>query len=1295
MINTDIYDKPLSNLFNSKIVASSQRIKPKILIDWLDTRHCANLSVTTNDSFSDTSNGSLPYYCSPKQAFNGFERQSFTWGVCDAIDQNGKTITANGNWHALPKDISNNYEFGWWSSFKSGSSAHGTYDGYGFSTNPTISASFDDRACNLIRVTTSEFSGGISAYRITVTSNDSGVPNPLFTEVATIDSESYSFDHYLPPSLGHSTIASVSVEVITTKHPLDRARINEINIMYQEDISDYVIQYTSSKARDLHDSSLPIAGSSSGTVKIDLDNTEKDFNLFGTSSTYGPYMKKDLKVYVTSGWQIQKHDDDYVDKTLRANISTTSSTISVSNTDDMPDGGSGNSFIVCINPDNYNKEYVLCSSKSGTYDLIVEERGYANTVARSHAAGDVVRFETFEYPAYAEGYVDEWSSSSDSMIVSATITDWSKFLNEKIITDGFFLEKTTVVDSCENLLMKCNFPKKKIDNLNKFNVTANRNNAILYFDFNESTSDRAGNSINVDHGLRARFFALPSNAYNKVKDITADALDRELTQLEKALGETSFVSPSYVANSKDISASSRAIDIGSASAFSFIGNNGETYSEYFNCVFDGFYIPNEDGDQIISMDIANGGVRVYLEDTLVLNEWWLHPVSSGSYYTTESDTLYLTAGKPYKIRIEAFHRTGDFALRMKYAVGIYASNFVDQEMTKNIAVIDRVGSRNAGYLANSQDRNKQCNYALYLGGADIGLTGGMSSSIDNRSCLLGGTKYVRLPYDISWDVFDSSSRNYTGDWSIELLVKPTEQFSSDGEYLSTWVGNSSVSSGFEFYSNSSSHGFKIITSSGEESVSDTTALSTSSWTYVCVTFDYDINKLSYYINGVLKDSITLTGSISSITDLDLTFGGRGASYNTGTGEETAPSVIRDIYFDEFLMYSNVLNSVQIKNRYTEIFMKEITVYPFLYGGENSVRQIIDEISLADLGRFYIDELNNARYEHYYRLFEETIDQHANTQMSISDDNSIISADYNVQLQANKVVVKISGISSNLVGVQPLWRASDPTTLAVINLESAINSSDTSMYVSTTTDPPFSKAGYLMIDDEIIKYSDTTPNSFLSLERGYFNTTAAAHNANSKVREVRYWDLKYDKAPAFQVKNPFITGIQFEHPDEIQIVRFIPSSYGAEFILAASENVAKGTFVYVEGTNPLTDKVSYTSIAGIPVISTEQNSQVKEQVANLEDNIRLYGLKEVVIENRFITDFEHGQKIADFIIDKMSTPVPVININTIPTPKVQVGDRIRITNLDAFDIINGDYWVMSRQYTYSSSPGQELVLRKVV
>jgi len=1295
VITTDIYGKTLSNTFNSKISSYAQSIKPKVLIDWLDSRHSENVVMSTNSPHASNSAGSLGYFFSTGQASNGFERQSFLWGVCDALDVNGKTIRADGNWVAMPSNLSENYEYGWWSGDKSLSSPHISYSGYGFTTSPTLYAEFSDRKCNIIRVLTSEFYGQIDTYTIVVRTNDSGLPDPLFQETVRILDNSYYFDHYLPDSIGHDTIYKIEITVLTTKNPSDHARIQEINPIYQSDISDYVVSYSLSKNRDIHESSLPIAGSSSGSLNVVLDNTQKDFNLFSNASTFGQYLKKDLKVKVSSGWKIQQYSDLYVSKTITSNISNSSNTFSLSDTFDLPAGGAGNEFVLEIDPNTINRELVLCSSVDSTYDISISQRGYGGTTAKSHNSGTVIRFETYEYPAYSEFYVDEWQGQSDDMSVQFAASDWSKFLSERTLTNGFFLDRATVPEACESLLLRSNFPNKDFKSLNRFERTARKNNAILHFDFNESTIDRSGNTINVDSGLRARFFAMPEGSFNKVKDIRADALDRELSDLEKALGAVSFISPTYSVNSSSISSSSMALNIGESSSFSFVGIDGATYSEYFNCVFDGFYTPAESGLQYISIDIAQGGVRVYLDDTLILNDWRLHPVSAGSYFTVESEQINLTAGNPYKIRIEAFHKTGDFAIKLKYAVGVLAAQNVSSDQTKTIAVLDKIGSKDSSFTAGTLDRNKRVNYALYLGGGDIGLPGGMPSSQDNLACQTGGSKYIRLPYDSSWDMTDTLSSNYTGDWSIELYIKTPNVFNGDGEYISMWEDSGTTSNGFEFYSTSANHGFKIKTSTGVLNLSSNTTMPTDEWVHLFVTYNEEDNNISYYLNKELVDSEDINGYITLWNNIDLTLGGRNAYYDSLTSSEVAPANIRSLYLDELLIYNKYFTSSEVADRYTETQMKEVTIYPFLYGSENAIRAIIDEITLADLGRFYIDELNYGRYEHYYRLFEPTIDQHANVQMSINDDNQILSANYAVQIQANKVTVKIAGISSNLVGTQSLWRAPDPTTLAAVNLESGINSSSTSMYVSTTVDPPFLKAGYVVIDNEIIKYNNKGSNQFLELERGQFNTTAASHNANSLVREVRYWDIKYDKAPAFSVKTPFITGILFEEPDQIQILKWDPSSYGAELIICASNNVSNGEVIFAEGTNPITNKVNFTAVAGIPVVVTEQSSQVTEQVASLEENIKRYGLKEITIENRFVTDAVYAQRIANFIIDKMGDPVPILNLTTTPMPKAQLGDKIRISTLDVFDIIDGDYWIIGNNYQYGSGPTQSVVLRKVI
>jgi len=1287
MLSKDIYNNFLTNNFELSINDVSQYIKPKIVIDFLDSRHCFNKAINVNDPHPSEKPGDLGYYFSLPQLFNGNDRQSFTWGVTDALDQNGKVIRADGNWYAMPSDKEENLEFGWWSNTRSTSTLSSVYDGYEFSTPIYITTSFDPRKCNNIKVCVPEFNGQIDTYKIIVRSNDPSVPNPLFEEVARIKDGEYFYNHFLPDSIGHTTIDEVDIEIFTTKHPEDYARINGVNILYQEDVSDYVVSYSQNKVRDLHETSLPIAGSSSGSVQIDLDNNEKDFNIFGNASRFGEFMRKDLKVKVSSGWKVHDFDGQYVENYLRSNLSLSDTTISVGDNTGFPEGGVGNYFIVEVDYDNINREFILCSGKSNNFDLNIAERGFNNSKIRNHSVNAPIRYDTFEYPTYSEYYVDEWASSSSSMITSVSCADWTKYLGERVLTGGFFVEKATVPDACESLVLLSNFPKADIKSLNRFDISARRGGAILHYDFNETTVDRSGVDIVVSDGLRARFFAMPFDSLFKVKDITADAIDRELSQLEKALGETSFVSPDFSAVSSDISDDTDlALDL---IDFSFVKKDGDVCSEYFNMVFDGFYTPIDSGEQYFIIDIAEGGVRVFLDDNLIIDEWKLHPVDVGSYFTIESEELNLQAGGHYKIRIECFHATGDFSVRAGFSVGNFAPEDLLKGDFRTIAVLDKIGSRDPSFQPASLDRNRNNNYAVFNGNPFIGLNGGILSNSENKHCDLVANSYIRLPYHSSWDLPNPSSNNYIdGVWAFETYLQFPNHFSGDGEYISSW-SNSSPSSGFEFFNNSLLNGIKVVTDNGVVSVSSDEPLPTQSFVHLFVNFDGQIIK--YYVNGLLKSQLELSSPVVSWIDNNLTFGGRGSFFDDSNVIETPPSVTRQFQIDEFLMYNRSFSDQEVRDRYTESQMEELTVYPFLYGGEVTIREVIDEISLADLGRFYIDEENIAKYEHYYRFWETSIDQHANVQLDISDEDLIVSADYVVQLQANKIVVKVSGISSNLTGVQPLWRADDPTTLAVVGLSANISDTSESMYVSSTDDPPFSKAGYLVIDDEIIKYNNKTSNQFLGLERGQFTTDAVSHNTLSRVREVRYWDLKFDKAPAFQVRNPFITGIRFENPNQISILRYVTSAYGAELIISASNNVPIGEVIFAEGVNPLTEKVAFTSIAGIPILISEQNSQVKEQTASSDF---LYGVKEVVIENKFITDFEHAQKIADFIIEKNALPVPVLNLQTNPTPTLKVGDRIRISDMDAFDIINGEYWVVAKEYSYGDSPSQTMTLREV-
>ena len=1293
MQTLDIYGKTLSDNFNSAIGAYAQKVKPKVTIQFLDSRHVDNLTVTTNDPHSNTSKGERGYFFDPKQAMNGLERQSYTWAVAGAKDNYGKTIKADGTWYTMPNSTDSGYEFGWVSNTKSLSNTHATYTSeYGFATDPYIEFEFTQRKVNRIRVITSEFSGQIGHYTIQAYNQ---TYSAILNETSYIANGEYYRDHWISPALPSQDIYRIRITIHTTKNKEDYVRIQEVCPIYEYDISEYITETSVDRVRDLHETSLPIGGSGSSQFSFTLDNTEKDFNIFG-SSTFGQYLKKDLKVNVALGWRIKKTDDVLSNTVLKANINSSSAQITVDDTNIFPSGGGNNKFTIFINKDNQSKEVILIDSIIDDKNLQVSSRGYAGTIANSHTAGATVTFDPYEYVDFGTFYIDEWSASSSSMTVSGNAIDWSKYLSEKTINNGFLIQNTTVGKAVEVLLMESNFPKKDYKYLRRYTEGAKERGAILHMPFNEPSIDRSGNNIIPSSGLRARFWAMPTNNLSGVKDIVADAIDKQLTPLDLAEGLKPFVSPTYVTLSKDISSSTTyAVDL---SNYSFMVNS-DTYDEYYNGVFDGYYIPLEGGSQDIVIYIKYGGVRVYLDDVVIIDEWFNHETTGGNVERISSEdylgyNLDLDAGVPYKIRVEFFHAYGAsgnqmFSIELAKSINGDPDETILSSECATVVPVDFIGARNPDYEYGFKNMNHHRNYGRYIANPLLNKTSGINSETNNYSVKLQNNSYIRIPNDLSWNMANSSSDNYTGEFTIELYAQfDSGSFSNTGEYLSCWA-SPSASHGFEFYSNSSSNGIKIVTSSGVVTASSNTALSTSSFSHIVAT--YKDNKIKYYVNGDLKASANVS-SIPSWSS-DICIGGRGASFTSGTGE-SAPLVLRSFVIDEFAIYNKGLSADDVTERYIESQIQPITVFPFLYGNDDTIKNIIDEITFADFGRLFIDERNTAKYEHFYRFYESSIDQHANVQANISSDSNLISADYSVQLQTNKIVIKVAGIASAQSGTQSLWRADDPTTLAVASLQQNVVSNSNTLYVNTTDDPPFASAGYLKIDNEIVKYNAKDSNKFLNLERGQLGTTAASHTSGAKVREVRYYDLKYDKAPAYGVKSPFITGILFEDPDQVEIHNFHSSAYGAELVIAASNNVEVGDFVFAEGTNPLTNKVAFTSIAGIPIITTEEKSQVKEQVASLSDSIRKYGLKDVVIESRYITDNTHAQKLANFMISKMSDPVPVLNIQTLAMPKLQLGDRVKITEMNSFDIINDEYWVVSHNINLGESMSHNLTLRKV-
>lgn len=1338
MLTKGRYDLDISTSFNTAISSISQRVKPLILIDWLDSRHLdksANTEIAssnytnalkTDQEVSNSASGLLAgnraltsreilfnksrnrnFYFTPNESVNGIERQSFTWGVCDAKDVNGKTITANGQWHCMPTTKDEHYEFGYESSVKSTATPHATLNGYELSSPVILTYVFTERKVNLIKIITSEYNGQICAYNIKAYHNTNTL---VYNEDGEIPSNSYYFNHYLE-NISNDNINKILLTVYTTKNPQDYVRVNEVSPIYRVDITDYIINFNVSKVRDVHETSLPIAGGGSNTASLSLDNSNKDFNLFNSASLYGKYMKKDLRCFVFAGWEREPYSLDQIVTTLSSNLAASANSISVYSINDFPDGGAGNDYVLTINPGTTTQERVL-ARKGGGNTFTVVERGIGDTKARTHSAGSTVSYDIFEYVPFGVFYVDEWQATSSSMTVSANLTGWTKFSQDKAITKGFLLQETTVAEAVEHLLLMTNFPRKDVNYLINPDKFYPKNNSVIHLNFNEKNVDRANNSRTVSSSLRARLYKVPQDG--NPRDIRLDILDKYLSTYEKALDIRTSVAPSKNTTSKEISDQSGESKAVNWISGQFTDKDGTVVDSFFNGVFDGYYIPSNTGEQRLIVGINKGGVRVYLNETRIIDEWRFVDSGTNTPQSFSSDLYELTAGKVYSLKIEFFAEekitNEPFKIFLKKEYSAFIDWVYSHECYTMVAG-DNYGNRaHSSYLTfasntwtptanvNIIERSGRQNNGILLANAKISEPSGVVSDEDSRSVLLESNAYVRIPYHNSFDVFDANSIAHTGEFTIQLYAKMHNgNFSNSGEYISSF-NNSSPTSGFEFYSNSASNGFKLVTSNGIQTISSNTALSNTNFSLITVT--YSDNSLKYFINGELKNTVTTTGTLIAFSNKDITIGGRGASFTAETegsyAVENAPLIIRSFYIDEFVIANIAFDDEMVVNSYVQTQMQPIQIMPFIYGNDQTIGQIIDEISLSDLGRLYFDEFNRAQYEHFNRLFETSIDQHSNVQYTLSDSSNIIDASYSVQLQTNKVTVKTQGVTNNITSKQGLWRANDPTTVAVVALTGSMSNSDTSMTVTSTNDPFFPKTGYLMIDSEIVKYSNTTSNSFTSLERAQFDTVAASHNSNTIVREIRVYDkLTFDKAPAYMIEQPLITNITTVKPPRLELIRYNPTPYGAVLIVAASNSNTAGDIIYLEGENPSTGERHATSIAGIPVVVTENTGDVKEQKVTLDDNIRRYGLKEIIIENQFITNVDHAKKLANFIISKMSDPVPILNLNILTVPKLQLGDRIRISTMDSFDIINGDYWVISSEFSYDKSLSQSIVVRKVI
>lgn len=370
-------------------------------------------------------------------------------------------------------------------------------------------------------------------------------------------------------------------------------------------------------------------------------------------------------------------------------------------------------------------------------------------------------------------------------------------------------------------------------------------------------------------------------------------------------------------------------------------------------------------------------------------------------------------------------------------------------------------------------------------------------------------------------------------------------------------------------------------------------------------------------------------------------------------------------------------------------------FKYLFDKDVSIWNAMQNVATADIGLFYFDEYENLCY-----YTQEDIYNNVSTiAHTLSDDVNIIGGNVSNNLQANKIVIKIQQATTDNIGLQEVWHAPSDFIMATTSLSGSIT--DTSISLTSTSGDAmdFATSGFLKLDNEIIKYTSRTGDTFDGLVRGCFGTTPSSHSG-VVIRECRELKIDFDTAPVYRVDQPNIN--QAEFFGTIDIDRYDRTAYSADLIISVSPTVPSDTLVVLEGEQNEIDPETGQQISinflfdidGIPISMPEAKDKVTEETQLNNSAIRRYGKKELTIENPFIQDQAYARKVALFLLDKFENASQIINMAVLCIPNITMNDVVRITDYAQLAIINKDYFIIESNINYDGGLTHEIVLKEI-
>jgi len=451
------------------------------------------------------------------------------------------------------------------------------------------------------------------------------------------------------------------------------------------------------------------------------------------------------------------------------------------------------------------------------------------------------------------------------------------------------------------------------------------------------------------------------------------------------------------------------------------------------------------------------------------------------------------------------------------------------------------------------------------------------------------------------------------------------------------------------------------------------------------------NSLKLYVDGEIVGTINLLGDIFIPYPRQFVISTQG---NT--------------FVSNFSYFKQVLSDERIRQHYDVSFFSIIPTFNYLYAKDSTYWDAMLTIATADLGMFYIDEYGDFRYEYRNALHQESDSRYQVSQYTFADNINIISGSVTSEVQTNKVNLKINKTTFNASDSGTLWSAESNESLAITSIIGDVGTSSSSIELKNASNPLFLPSGYVKINNEIIKYNSVVDNVLTNIERAQFGTQVGRHLSGDRAREARFYNADYNDSPAVVVYYPFLTTESFDGTASIDYYTVNP--FSAQIVVSANDpgptfyvengaeyysfrGKAKTNYVVLEGTDPLSGDNNFFRVAGVPTVTQQSKETVTAYSAQVQSSIRRYRLKELDIDNEFISSKIYAQIVADHIIGYFSDPVRILNVDILGVPHLQLGDLVTIKKFDDIGIVNTDFWTIQSTITYDGGIQQSLMLRE--